>query len=77
MEGVIELAEEVFHMPVRMGSPQYVTGLADVVRNPIYATGVGLLIFGGGEADGMHSTGQFENPNSVWERMKSWFHGYF
>ena len=77
MEGVIELAEEVFHMPVRMGSPQYVTGLADVVRNPIYATAVGLLIFGGGEIGGAHSPGQFESTSSVWERMRSWFHGYF
>ena len=46
MEGVVELAEEVFHMPVRLGVPQYVTGLIDVVRNPIHATGVGLLLFG-------------------------------
>ncbi|MGP9767586.1 cell division protein FtsA [Halomonas sp. AOP13-D3-9] len=43
MEGVSELAEEIFHMPVRIASPQNVRGLADVVHNPIYATGVGLL----------------------------------
>jgi len=43
MEGVIELAEEIFHMPVRIGVPQHVNGLQDIVRNPIYATGVGLL----------------------------------
>ncbi|MGE6605872.1 cell division protein FtsA [Halomonas sp. NPDC076908] len=43
MEGVSELAEEIFHMPVRIACPQNVRGLADVVRNPIYATGVGLL----------------------------------
>ena len=42
MEGAIELAEEVFHMPVRLGVPQYVSGLVDVVSNPIHATGVGL-----------------------------------
>ncbi|MED5252413.1 MAG: cell division protein FtsA [Pseudomonadota bacterium] len=42
MEGVSELAEEIFHMPVRIACPQNVRGLADVVRNPIYATGVGL-----------------------------------
>ena len=46
MDGAVELAEEVFNMPVRLGVPQYVTGLVDVVRNPIYATGVGLLLFG-------------------------------
>src|ERR1700741_5512995 len=46
MEGAVELAEESFHMPVRLASPQHVTGLADVVRNPIYATAVGLLLYG-------------------------------
>lgn len=46
MEGVIELAEEIFHMPVRLGMPQGVKGLADIVRNPIYSTGVGLLLYG-------------------------------
>ena len=45
MEGAIELAEEVFHVPVRLGLPQSVRGLADVVRNPIYSTGVGLLLY--------------------------------
>ena len=46
MEGVIDLAEEIFHAPVRLGLPQGVMGLVDVVRNPIHATGVGLLLFG-------------------------------
>ena len=45
MEGVIELAEEVFHLPVRLGLPQHVGGLVEAVRNPIHATGVGLLLF--------------------------------
>ena len=45
MEGAVELAEEVFHVPVRLGIPQGVTGLGDVVRNPMNATGVGLLLF--------------------------------
>jgi cell division protein FtsA len=43
MEGAVELAEEIFHAPVRLASPQFVVGLDDVVSNPIYATGVGLL----------------------------------
>ena len=46
MEGLIELAEEVFHMPVRLGLPHGISGLVDVVRNPIHATGVGLLLYG-------------------------------
>jgi len=46
MEGATDLAEELFHAPVRLGAPQHVSGLADVVRNPIHATGVGLLLTG-------------------------------
>ncbi|QJQ96403.1 MULTISPECIES: cell division protein FtsA [Halomonadaceae] len=54
MEGVVELAEEIFHMPVRIASPQNVRGLADVVRNPIYSTGVGLLHYGMRDARNSH-----------------------
>jgi cell division protein FtsA len=46
MEGVVELAEEIFHMPVRIGAPQYARGMNDIIRNPIYATAVGLLVSG-------------------------------
>lgn len=46
MEGVVELAEEIFHMPVRIGMPYEVSGLTDIVRNPTYSTGVGLLLYG-------------------------------
>jgi cell division protein FtsA len=78
MEGVVELAEEVFHMPVRVGMPQYVSGLADVVRNPIYATGVGLLIFGHRQSrTAGGGTKQDAGMRSVWERMKGWFQGNF
>ena len=45
MEGLIELAEEIFHMPVSLGAPRNVAGLKDV-RNPVFATGVGLLQYG-------------------------------
>jgi cell division protein FtsA len=78
MEGVVELAEEVFHMPVRLGEPQHVTGLIDVVRNPIHATGVGLLIYG-------HLSGQSTELNnfsrndgsSVFGRVKDWLRSNF
>jgi len=46
MQGVVELGEEVFHMPVRLGIPDYKGGLAEVVRNPRFSTGVGLLLIG-------------------------------
>ncbi len=79
MEGAIELAEEVFHMPVRLGVPQNVTGLSDVVRNPVYATGVGLLNFGAG-GRGRPVTVDYEKSegfSALWDRMKSWFQGNF
>ncbi len=77
MEGLIELAEEVFHMPVRLGMPQYVKGLADVVRNPIYATGVGLLLYGHQQTKEFNYSPKHRGGfNSIFERMKSWFSGF-
>jgi len=78
IEGLVELAEEVFHMPVRLGVPQYVTGLVDVVRNPIFATGVGLLLFGHHNRDQRAlEAGLGKGLRSVWDRMKGWFQGNF
>ncbi|MCW8828391.1 MAG: cell division protein FtsA [Gammaproteobacteria bacterium] len=78
MEGGVELAEEIFHMPVRLGMPQGVSGLVDVVRNPIYATGVGLLLFGQhNRGPGMSELNTQGGLNSVMKRMKSWFQGNF
>ena len=78
MEGAVELAEEIFHMPVRLGAPQYVTGLVDVVRNPIHSTGVGLLLFGYQNRAMRESEARMGNGfKSVWNRMKNWFQGNF
>ncbi len=78
IEGLVDLAEEVFHMPVRLGSPQYVMGLADVVRNPVYATGVGLLLFGSQNRAPRAFDSDFgRGVRGVLERMKSWFQGNF
>ena len=78
MEGVIDLAEEIFHMPVRLGVPQYVRGLSDVVSNPIYATGVGLLLFGEQHRQAGRSYFSSEGGvKGVWDRMKNWFQGNF
>jgi cell division protein FtsA len=76
MEGLIELAEEVFHMPVRLGVPQNVSGLADVVRNPIYATGVGLLHYGKQQHQDGSTDVTGHNINSIWARIKRWFNGF-
>ncbi len=78
MEGVVELAEEVFHLPVRLGYPQHVGGLVDVVRNPIHATGVGLLLFGNKEElveQGEKKSGS--DFKGMLARMRSWFQGNF
>jgi cell division protein FtsA len=78
MEGAVELAEEVFHMPVRLGVPQYVEGLKDVVRNPIHATGVGLLLYGRDNFESRASQGPMSGGlGEIWARMKAWFQGNF
>ncbi len=79
MEGAVELAEEVFHVPVRLGSPQYIEGLADVVRNPIHATGVGLLIYGRDSMD-RRNYNKASIKNSISDKMdqiKDWFRKQF
>ena len=77
MEGAVELAEEVFHMPVRLGLPQHVRGLLEVVRNPIHATGVGLLLYARSRTEKQGSEVRVHGLKDVWERMKSWFQGNF
>ena len=75
---VIELAEEVFHAPVRLGLPQGVSGLVDVVRNPIHSTGVGLLLFGRENYVRRGRGAPVANGmRSVVDRMKAWFQGNF
>lgn len=77
MEGLIELAEEVFHMPVRLGVPQGVSGLVDVVRNPIHATGVGLLLYGQQQNETRGSYDESESGfGKLLKKMKQWFSGF-
>ncbi len=78
MEGTVELAEEIFHMPVRLGLPQFVAGLVDIVRNPIFSTGVGLLLFGYQNRALREAEARMGGSfNAVMKRMKSWFQGNF
>ncbi len=78
MRGMIELGEEIFHMPVRLGMPRYVGGLSEVVSNPRYATGVGLILMGKQQLE-RHLTGQLESSSvgRIFDKMKSWFQGNF
>ena len=79
MEGVVELAEEIFHMPVSIGHPQGVTGLTDIVRNPIYSTAVGLLIYGAKQQfDGVVGTPPPAIAmTGVVDKVKNWFLGNY
>ncbi|GLQ33259.1 cell division protein FtsA [Litoribrevibacter albus] len=81
MEGVVELAEEIFHMPVRLAVPHSVTGLTDVVRNPIYSTAVGLLLYGQKTLEeGPTSSAEINHvveQENVMSKLKKWFQGNF
>ena len=74
MEGVVELAEEIFHMPVSIGKPRGVSGLIDIVRNPIYSTAVGLLQYAADKQLNMVGEAQ-SDMDSVVKKFKSWFIG--
>lgn len=78
MRGMVELGEEIFHMPVRLGMPRYVGGLSEVVSNPRYATGVGLVLMGKQQLE-RHLSGQMETSSfgRIMDKMKSWFQGNF
>lgn len=77
MEGALELAEELFHMPVRLGVPQHVSGLVDVVANPGNATGVGLLVHGARAARMPRRTAPATPLGRYWEKVSNWFRGEF
>jgi cell division protein FtsA len=72
MEGAVELAEEVFHVPVRLGVPVDVTGLKEVVNNPVHATGVGLLQYG---SNSDYVADNLTESESWLHKFKKWFLG--
>ncbi len=76
IEGAVELAEEIFHMPVRLATPQYVVGLRDVVSTPVHAAGVGLLLYGSQAERGRSYAGP-GGSESMLTRIQSWFRGEF
>ena len=74
LEGVTEIAESVFELPVRIGVPQGISGLVDVVNNPMYATGVGLVLYGARNQDKKKFRIRDANIfNRIMKRMRSWF----
>ena len=78
MEGVVELAEEIFHMPVRLAKPVGVSGLIDVINNPIYATAVGLLQYAAmQQKDPIKTNSREEVPLDFFSRVKHWIQNNF
>jgi len=81
VEGAVELAEEVFHMPVRVGMPRSIGGLKGEVQNPIHSTGVGLLLYGASQTtygrghSHASSRSNHGNDSGFWDRIKNWFSG--
>jgi cell division protein FtsA len=80
MKGTLELAEEIFCLPTRLGKPKNVAGLVDVIDNPIYATGVGLIKYGFNYREEGGREAYFRGRNifgKITQRMKKWFGEYF
>jgi cell division protein FtsA len=77
MQGMVELGEEIFHMPVRIGVPRYAGGLSEVVRTPRYATAVGLLLEGQAQLQQGKLSRQSGSMRAVVGRMREWFQRNF
>jgi cell division protein FtsA len=76
LEGIQELSESMFNMPVRIGYPRQLKGLSDRVHSPIHATGVGLLLYGTRERWSGKGNQRFIKGNlfdNILKRMKSWY----
>ncbi len=78
MEGLVDLAERVFQMPVRLGAPARVLGPSDVVGNPIYSTGVGLLMYARQHRFSRRAESEDQQGwAGLWSRLRQWFQGNF
>ena len=81
LSGIAELAEEVFEAPVRRGLPESIGGLQDVVKSPMYSTGVGLVLFGLEQQRSVRSSRFRIRDESIFgrvkQRMRDWFYAEF
>jgi len=74
VEGGVELAEEVFHAPVRLGSPNTIGGFTEVIHNPVYATSIGLLLYGHKQLQEDHMN-YIHRDKNIFNRLSRWFGG--
>jgi cell division protein FtsA len=80
MDGVQELAEKVFEIPVKLGIPSGFGGLTEAAKSPVHATGVGLCMYGMEQAKnrkGKKNLTGDDNFKKIFERMKSWVKEFF
>jgi cell division protein FtsA len=81
LDGMTDLAEEIFEAPVRHGTPMNIGGLQDVVKSPMYATGVGLVLFGFSQRRNSRGSRFRIRDESIFgkvkQRMRDWFYGEF
>jgi cell division protein FtsA len=81
LEGLLDLAEEIFESPVRCGIPSDIGGLQDIVRSPMFTTGVGLALFGAAQTGNRGHTRFRIRDESIFsrvrQRMRDWFYGDF
>jgi cell division protein FtsA len=78
MEGAIDLAEEIFHMPVRSGIPQQIRGLSEVLQSPVYSTAVGLLLYARENSVApMRIEGIGGGIKGTWQRVRGWVRGNY
>jgi len=74
LDGIIDVAESIFNLPTRLGRPAGISGLVDVVNNPMYATGVGLVLYGARMQPSKKFRIRDKNIfNGIMGRMKKWF----
>ncbi len=78
LRGMVELGEEIFHMPVRLGLPNYHGNLKDVIHTPRYSTGIGLILAGIEQMQHQHGSRlQGGSAKQIFSRMKGWFQRNF
>lgn len=74
LEGLLDMAEQLFNCPARLGYPQNVGGLSDVVNNPMYATAVGLVVYGAkNQPEKKFRIRDVNIFNRITNRMRRWF----
>jgi len=78
LEGIAELAEQVFNVPVRKGYPVGVGGITDIINSPMYTTGVGLVVYGSKDrADYAVKKSEKNIMSKLTKAVKRWFNDFF